>query len=90
MRQTDRQEVRRQVHLPELGELNAEASIAERKKRLAEIIPRRRGRLTRTVVNRLWQRFLGRGLVEPADDMEQPAWNQDLLDWLAEDLVAHG
>ena len=21
--------------------------------------------------------------------MEQPAWNQDLLDWLAEDLVAH-
>jgi hypothetical protein len=29
-------------------------------------------------------------LVEPADDMEQPAWNQDLLDWLAEDLVAHG
>ena len=27
--------------------------------------------------------------MEPVDDMEQPAWNQDLLDWLAEDLVAH-
>ena len=22
--------------------------------------------------------------------MDQPAWDQDLLDWLAEDLVAHG
>ena len=29
-------------------------------------------------------------MVEPADEMEQPAWNPDLLDWLAEDLVAHG
>ena len=27
--------------------------------------------------------------MEPVDDMEQAAWNQDLLDWLAEDLVAH-
>lgn len=48
------------------------------------------GRLARTVVNRLWARFMGRGLVEPVDDMEQAAWHPDLLDWLAEDLVAHG
>jgi mono/diheme cytochrome c family protein len=48
------------------------------------------GRLARTIVNRLWARFMGRGLVEPVDDMEQPAWHPDLLDWLAEDLVAHG
>ena len=34
-------------------------------------------------------RSFGRGLVEPVDDMEQPAWNQDLLDWLAADLVEH-
>jgi hypothetical protein len=33
---------------------------------------------------------MGRGLVEPVDDMEQPAWHPDLLDWLAGDLVAHG
>ena len=44
----------------------------------------------RTIVNRLWARFMGRGLVEPVDDMEQAAWHPDLLDWLAEDLVAHG
>jgi hypothetical protein len=48
------------------------------------------GRLSRTIVNRLWARFMGRGLVEPVDDMEQPAWHPDLLDWLAEDLVANG
>jgi hypothetical protein len=33
--------------------------------------------------------LLGRGLVEPVDDMEQPAWYPDLLDWLAEDLADH-
>jgi len=41
-------------------------------------------------VNRIWAKLLGRGLVEPLDDMEKPAWSSDLLDWLAEDLVAHG
>jgi hypothetical protein len=47
------------------------------------------GRLSRTIVNRLWGRFFGRALVEPVDDMEQPAWNPDLLNWLADDLVAN-
>ena len=32
---------------------------------------------------------MGRGLIEPVDDMEKTAWNPDLLDWLAEDLAAH-
>ena len=40
-------------------------------------------------MNRLWQRFFGHGLVEPVDDMEKPAWNADLLDWLAEDFADH-
>lgn len=76
---------------PELGDVPAQASKAERTKRLAEIITQpKNGRLTRTVVNRLWAKFLGYGLVEPVDEMEQPAWNQDLLDWLAEDFAANG
>jgi mono/diheme cytochrome c family protein len=76
---------------PELGQISAKASKAERTQRLAEIITQpKNGRLTRTVVNRLWSKFLGYGLVEPIDDMEQRAWNQDLLDWLAEDLAANG
>ncbi len=33
--------------------------------------------------------IFGRGLVEPVDDMQQTAWDPDVLDWLAEDLVAH-
>jgi len=76
---------------PELGALDPQAPKSERLKRLAEIITQKQnGRLSRTIVNRLWAKFTGRGLVEPVDDMESPAWNPDLLDWLAEDLVENG
>jgi mono/diheme cytochrome c family protein len=75
---------------PELGALDPKADKAARLKWLAEIMTQRQdGRLTRTMVNRLWQRFMGRGLIEPVDDMEKAAWDQDLLDWLAEDFAAH-
>jgi len=75
---------------PELGQINAAAPRSERLKALATIITSSKdGRLSRTIVNRLWARFFGRGLVEPVDDMEQPAWNPDLLDWLAQDLVTN-
>jgi len=76
---------------PQLGEINATAPKPERLKQLAKLVSQREdGRLTRTFVNRLWQKFFGQGLVEPVDDMEKPAWNTDLLDWLAEDLADHG
>lgn len=76
---------------PELGGIDDDAPRAERIARLAELVTTpANGRLPRTVVNRLWARLLGRGLVEPLDVMQNPAWNPDLLDWLAEDLVAHG
>jgi len=75
----------------ELGGIDAEAGPEQRKQQLAEIITgRKNGRLPRTIVNRLWQRFMGYGLVEPVDEMDHPAWSPELLDWLAEDLVAHG
>ena len=73
-----------------LGAIDADADAATRKRQLAEVLTSpRNGRLPRTVVNRLWQRFMGRGLVEPVDEMDRAAWSPDLLDWLAEDLVAH-
>jgi mono/diheme cytochrome c family protein len=76
---------------PELGAIDTQAPKSERIKRLAEIITQKQnGRLSRTIVNRLWAKFMGRGLVEPVDDMETPAWHPDLLDWLAEDLVENG
>ncbi len=75
---------------PSLGTIDADASRDERVKALAALmIDERNGRLPRTIVNRLWARLFGRGLVEPLDDMDRAAWHPDLLDWLAEDLVAH-
>ena len=75
----------------ELGMIDGKADPATRKQQLADIITgRTNGRLPRTIVNRLWQRFMGYGLVEPVDEMDKPAWSPELMDWLAEDLVAHG
>jgi Protein of unknown function (DUF1553)/Protein of unknown function (DUF1549) len=45
----------------------------------------------RAMANRLWGHFLGRGLVEPIDDMRatNPPSNPALLDALARDFVEH-
>ena len=76
---------------PEVGSIDAKLDRSARTQRLAELmISPKDGRLSRTIVNRLWARLLGRGLVESLDEMDKPAWNRDLLDWLAEDLVSHG
>ncbi len=75
---------------PEIGAIEANLDRGARTQRLAELmVSPKNGRLSRTVVNRLWSRLLGRGLVEPLDDMDKPAWNRDVLDWLAEDLIAN-
>jgi hypothetical protein len=75
---------------PELGAIDPKADKAARLKELADIITcPKDGRLTRTIANRYWQKFMGRGLVEPVDDMEKTAWNTNLLDWLAADLADH-
>ena len=76
---------------PTLGTIDATATRPERIARLAEIVTgRQNGRLTRTLVNRFWQRFLGHGLVEPIDEMDKSAWSPEVLDWLAEDFADHG
>ncbi|HEV2383094.1 MAG TPA: DUF1549 domain-containing protein [Terriglobia bacterium] len=45
----------------------------------------------RNMVNRIWRNFMGRGLVEPVDDMRDtnPASNDELLDALVKDFKAH-
>jgi Protein of unknown function (DUF1553)/Protein of unknown function (DUF1549) len=47
-------------------------------------------RFAKVMVNRLWARYLGRGIVEPVDDWEtaQPM-HPELLDWLARELIWH-
>lgn len=46
---------------------------------------------SRAIVNRIWARLLGRGLVTPVDQMhpENPPSHPELLGWLARDLQAH-
>jgi hypothetical protein len=45
----------------------------------------------RAIVNRLWKQLMGRGLVEPVDQMHEanPATHPVLLERLADDLAAH-
>lgn len=46
----------------------------------------------RALVNRMWGHFFARGLVDEVDDMRatNPPSNPQLLDWMAQDFVAHG
>ncbi len=75
---------------PELGQIDPKAPRPERLRQLAELVTHREnGRLTRTIVNRLWHRLMGRGIVHPVDAMQTEPWSADLLDYLAEYLVDH-
>jgi len=45
----------------------------------------------RNIVNRIWRNFMGRGLVEPVDDLRDtnPATNDELMDALVKDFQEH-
>lgn len=77
--------------LPALGEIDAQAPRPRRLEQLATlVIQRDNGRFTRTIVNRLWHRLMGRGLVHPVDAMDTAPWSEELLDYLAQYLIDHG
>ena len=46
----------------------------------------------KAIVNRVWSYFLGRGIIEPVDDIRgsNPPINPDLLDALEQDFIASG
>ena len=48
--------------------------------------------LAEVTVNRLWRHLMGRGLVDPVDDIRatNPASHPELLRWLADDFAGHG
>ena len=76
---------------PKLGKVDPEASRKVRLKQLADLMTKKEnGRFSRVIVNRLWASFFGRGLVEPVDEMDNPPWSADLLDWLAHDFASNG
>jgi hypothetical protein len=76
---------------PELSRAPASSSLADRRAAAAAIFTDpRNGRLPRTLVNRIWQRLLGRGIVGNPDEMDGVPWSPALLDYLASDFVEHG
>ena len=76
---------------PDLGELNPELPRDERLKRLADLMTdKQNGRFARTIVNRLWHRMMGRGLVHPLDAMQTEPWHAELLEHLAQRFVESG
>ena len=54
--------------------------------------PGERDFFARAIVNRVWHRLFGRGLVMPLDQMHSanPPSHPELLAWLARDMVEHG
>ncbi|MED5284510.1 MAG: DUF1549 domain-containing protein, partial [Planctomycetota bacterium] len=76
---------------PELGEVDAGADKKGRLQQLAALMTHpENGRFSRTLVNRIWHRLMGRGIVHPVDAMGTQPWNEDLLDYLAVRFVEDG
>ena len=76
---------------PEIGQVDPDAPSSERLEQLSQLLTSEdNGRLPRTIVNRIWDRMMGRGIVFPVDIMDNRPWSEDLLDYLAADLVDQG
>ena len=76
---------------PELNRVPPSGSLADRRATAAAIFTDpRNGRLPRTLVNRVWHRLFGHGIVANSDEMDGRPWSPELLDWLAADFVQHG
>jgi hypothetical protein len=75
---------------PEVGHRPTTSSLADRRAAAARTFTDpRMGRMPRTLVNRIWQRLLGRGIVANPDEMDGVPWSPELLDWLASEFVQH-
>jgi hypothetical protein len=78
--------LRRQRMPPPPPRFSARAQLVE-----LALQPGQRDFFSRSIVNRVWQRLFGQGLVMPVDQMhsENPASHPDLLRWLARDMEEH-
>jgi Protein of unknown function (DUF1549)/Protein of unknown function (DUF1553)/Planctomycete cytochrome C len=76
---------------PELNRTPPSGSLADRRATAAAIFTDpRNGRLPRTIVNRIWQRLFGHGIVGNPDEMDGKPWSPEVLDWVASHFVANG
>ncbi|MEZ6089335.1 MAG: DUF1553 domain-containing protein [Pirellulaceae bacterium] len=64
---------------------------SDSRERLAALITAPQNlRFSRVIVNRVWKRLIGTGIVEPVHDWEGgTASHPELLDWLAKELITH-
>jgi len=68
---------------PEIGQVDASQPRDERLRQLAALMTHPdNGCFSRTIVNRLWYKMMGRGIVHPLDAMQSEPWDEDLLDYL--------
>ncbi|HWK08919.1 MAG TPA: DUF1553 domain-containing protein, partial [Vicinamibacterales bacterium] len=75
---------------PSISHAPSSGSLADRRAAAAlAFTDPRMGRLPRTIVNRIWQRLMGRGIVANPDEMDGLPWSPQVLDWLASDFVEH-
>jgi hypothetical protein len=75
---------------PELNRPLRSTVLADRRATAAAIFTdARNGRLSRTIVNRIWTRLLGHGIVANSDEMDGKPWSPEVLDWVASDFVEH-
>jgi hypothetical protein len=63
-----------------------------RRQQLVKVALEEKGFFSKAIVNRLWAHLLGRGLVQPLDQMHSanPPSVPGVLEWLANDLASHG
>ncbi len=79
-----------QFLFPTLNRTPSSSSLADRRAAAAAIFTDpRNGRLARTLVNRVWERLLGRGFVPVSDEMDGVPWSPAVLDWVASDFATH-
>jgi hypothetical protein len=74
----------------EAGSVPGAASKPSRQALAALVIAPENGRFAQVIANRVWKRYMGLGLVEPADDWSQAKPSHpELLDYLARELMIH-
>jgi hypothetical protein len=74
----------------ESGTLPGSSSKPSRHVLAALVVAPENGRFAQVIVNRVWKRYMGLGLVEPADDWSQAKPSHpELLDYLACELMTH-
>jgi hypothetical protein len=85
----------KRVHLPKIlgGPYLEDGEWTDRRELLVDwLVARDNPYFARSIVNRMWHNFFGRGFVEPVDDFRatNPPTNEPLLDELARDFIQHG